>query len=637
MRYILTIIYLFQLCCVFSYAQTAADLPALIPFKQKGLFGFKTQNNQIAIAPIYKNVTLFVHGKAIVSKQINGKRLTGVIDTTGREVVPIKYRLLYGIYNDGRGFETNGFIAAGACFTVIIDDEKYINKMGVLDRNGDLVLEPDYYGIEAFYKDSLGIVFKVRKRIESDTKMAIYSSSGKCLYPFGQGNVFSEWRNQLYGLPKKVEPTQEQLLQADTTKAYTYVQGLKLRGFSAAHAIVRDKKTMLYGVYNLETKKYILPPTFSYIMVLCNAHLVCTSPNKTTKKLVYNQAYQAIDSLDSKREFDFLWDNQFSLNKSFVVYSSNYISLNKPGLQRPKFNHYPALGLMLIIDGNINKASLFDTLGKLVFDINIPTKYLYDEPGFEHYVKDELKNAESIDSIINILRIGFAPLAENISSNKYRTSPDGQIYYARYGGKLVAMPAKDVERLPMIKRDGVKLVFEFINGKQILLPEELRYLLLFGTDSMYAAKHITSNQFYQVDLTGKLRLLNNSERLALIARINAGVKPMVNNCFSCTFQNSIMLNQNWMWEYQAFSSNDLSIPLPILVPQAGPASAQIDLSTGQYFFFHRTTLQVYGVYKKKKHIEPTPYYALFRINKKNGDLKFYQIKKFGLSNATNQL
>jgi hypothetical protein len=180
----------------------------------------------------------------------------------------------------------------------------------------------------------------------------------------------------------------------------------------------------------------------------------------------------------------------------------------------------------------------------------------------------------------------------------------------------------------MIKRDGIKLVFEFINGKQITLPEDLRYLLLYGTDSMYVAKHITSKEFYQVDIAGNLRLLKDSERLALIARINEAVKPVVNNCFSCTFQKPITLNQNWIWEYQAFSSDELSIPLPILVPQAGPASAKIDLSTGQNFFFHRTTLQVYGIYKKHKRIGPTPYYNLFRINRKNGDLKNYQVKAF---------
>jgi hypothetical protein len=137
----------FTFFCSYSYAQKTLDLPQLIPFKQKGNFGFKTQKNQIVIAPVYKNVGLFVNGKVIVSKQINGKILTGVIDNTGHEVVPIKYRLMYGIFNDGRGFTTNGFIAPDACFTVIIDDEKYINKMGVLDRNGDVVLEPDYLGL----------------------------------------------------------------------------------------------------------------------------------------------------------------------------------------------------------------------------------------------------------------------------------------------------------------------------------------------------------------------------------------------------------------------------------------------------------------------------------------------------------
>lgn len=628
MRHVLTVSSLLYLCCLFSFAQTAADLPQLIPFKQKGNFGFKTQNNQIVIAPVYKNVGLFVHGKAIVSKDINGKRLTGVIDTTGHEIVPIKYRLLYGIFNDGRGFETNGFIATDACFMIIIDDEKYINKMGVLDRNGDIVLEPDYLYIQPRFNDSIGVVFEVRKRIESDEKTAIYNSLGKCIFPFSKGNVLSDWENQMRGLPKKTEPSKEQLLKADTTKAYTYVQGLHLHGFPLNQAIVRDKKTMFYGVYNLATQKYILPPAYRYISVLGNAHLVCTSPIIKAKKLVYNQTYQVIDSLDSKSEFTFMWGSQFSYTNSGVVYSGNYKPLNKPGIQRSRQKHFPKLGLMLIIDKNLNTVGVFDTLSNVVFESSLATKYLYDDPAFDDDVEDKLEQAETLDTIIKYFRIGFAPLAENASSNKFRTSPDGQIYYGRFGGKLVAISAKDVERFPMIKRDGIKLVFEFINGKQIPLPEDLRYLLLFGSDSMYAAKHITSKEFYEVDLTGKLRLLNDSERLALIARINQTVKPVVNNCFSCTFQKPIMLNQNWIWEYQQFSSNELSIPLPNLVPQANSSSAKIDLSSGRYFFFHRTTLKVFGIYKKHQGIVPTPYYALFRVNRKNGELKNYLIKKF---------
>jgi hypothetical protein len=628
MRYTVVNILFLLLVCIGSYAQTTPELPSLIPFKQKGHFGFKTQNNQIVIAPVYKNVGLFVHGKAMVSKQIDGKILTGVIDTTGHEVVPINYRLLYGIFNDGRGFETNGFIAPDACFTIFIDDEKYINKMGVLDRNGDVVLEPDYLYIQPRFNDSIGVVFEVRKRIESDEKTAIYNSLGKCIFPFSKGYALSDWENQMRGLPKKTEPSKEQLLKADTTQNYIYVQGLHLRGFPKSQAIVRDKKTMFYGVYHLETKKYILPPVYRYISVLGNAHLVCTSPMIKAKKLVYNQTYQVVDSLDSKREFDFLWGSQFSYNKSGVVYSGNYKPLNKSGNQRSRHKHFPKLGLMLIIDKNLSIVGVFDTLGNVVFETPLASKYLYNDPAFDDDVEDKLEQAETLDTIIKYFRIGFAPLSEYASSNKFRTSPDEQIYYGRFGGKLVAMPVKDVERFPMIKRDGIKLVFEFINGKQIPLPEDLRYLLLFGSDSMYAAKHITSKEFYEVDLTGNLRLLQDSERLALIARINQTVKPVVNNCFSCTFQKPIMLNQNWIWEYQAFSSDELSIPLPIPVPQAGPASAKIDLSTGQYFFFHRTTLKVFGIYKKHKRILPTPYYTLFRVNRKNGDLKSYEIKKF---------
>jgi hypothetical protein len=88
-----------------------------------------------------------------------------------------------------------------------------------------------------------------------------------------------------------------------------------------------------------------------------------------------------------------------------------------------------------------------------------------------------------------------------------------------------------------------------------------------------------------------------------------------------------MLNQNWIWEYQAFNDKTLTIPVPNLVPQANSSSASIDLSNGQYYFYHRTTLQLYGIYKKHKRIYPTPYYTLFRINRKNGDLKNYLINK----------
>lgn len=628
MRYTLVTFCFLLLFCSYNNAQKTLDIPQLIPFKQKGNFGFKTQKNQIVIAPVYKNVGLFVNGKAIVSKQINGKRLTGVIDNTGREVVPIKYRLMYGIFNDGRGFTANGFIAPDACYTIILDDEKYTNNMGVLDRNGDVVLEPDYLYIQPSFNDSLGLIFEVRKRIESDEKTAIYNSLGKCIFPFSKDNVLSDWENQIRGSSKKPEPSKEDILKADTSHSYIYVKGLDLHGFPLSHAIVKDKKTARYGVYNLATKKYILPYNYSYISVLGNAHIICASPNKKVKKTVYNKTFQLIDSLDQKSEFTFFWGSQFSYTNSGVIYSGNYKPLNKIGNQRSRQKHFPKLGLMLIIDYNLNTACVFDTLGNIVFETPLASKYLYNDPAFDDDVEDKLEQAETLDTIIKYFRIGFAPLSEYASSNKFRTSADGQIYYGRFGGKLVAMPVKDVERFPMIKRDGIKLVFEFINGKQITLPENLRYLLLYGTDSMYVAKHITSKEFYQVDIAGNLRLLKDSERLALIARINEAVKPVVNNCFSCTFQKPITLNQNWIWEYQAFSSDELSIPLPILVPQAGPASAKIDLSTGQNFFFHRTTLQVYGIYKKHKRIGPTPYYNLFRINRKNGDLKNYQVKAF---------
>ncbi len=627
MRKALCLFVLLCWCGAFAYAQSNANLPSLIPFKHKGKFGFKTQTNQVVINPIYSNVGLFTHGKAIVSKDIHGKRLTGVIDTTGKEIVPIKYSIYAALSNRGQGIAANNFIVPDACFLIIIDEEKYTNRMGVLDRNGDMVLEPDYTHIQPRFLDSVGLVFEVRKRIESDEKTAFYNSVGTCILPFTKGNIWNEWEKLIRPKPTRVAPSTEELLKADTTQPYTYVRGLQHRGFASGLAIVMDRKTTLYGVHNLATNHFVLPTSFRYIHAFGHGYLVCTLPNKKAKIQVYNSSFQLIDSMDEKSAFNHYWGSQFAYTLSGVVYSGNYKPLNQEGNLRPKAKHFEKLGVLLIIDRNSNTACVFDTLGTALVQYPLPVKYLYDVYPYNEKIDDELEHAASIDSLQKIVQIAFAPLSEKSVLYKSGLSLDEHMYYGIYKGKLTAIPATDVERFPMIKRHGVKSVFEFMNGKQLSLPENLRYLLLFGTDSMYAASHITSKKFYQVNLAGDLRLISANERLALIAQLNSGVTPVVNNCAPCTFKQPIVPNQNWTWDYQGFSEEQLLIPLPNLVPQANSSSARIDLSKGRYIFYHKTTLEVVGIYKKHKRMMPTPYYTLFRVNRKNGDLKKYVIKK----------
>ncbi len=629
MRQALFLVSFVFICGLHSGAQQKLDLPTLIPFKQRGNFGFKTQSNQVLIPPIYKNVGLFVNGKAIVSKKIKGKRWSGIIDTTGKEIVPVKYTLCYFITNEGRGFVASNFIAPNTCFTIVKDGDKFINNMGIWDRNGDVVLEPEYVSIVPYYHNRIGMYFLVKKRIGSDEKIAVYNTLGDCLMPLADTKALGEWEVEMLQAKKSRNiPTKEDLLRADTTKSFTYINGLEYRGFEPSQAIVMNKKTKLYGVYNLATNTYELTPNYRHIAVLGNGQLICTLPDKKAKRVVYNSSFLVIDSLDNKIEFIGFWGSQFGYTNYDVVYSGNYKPLNQPGYLRPIYKHFPRLGLALVIDKNLNTAAVFDTLGNRLFQQQLSTKYLYDIHPLNNHVEQELKEATSLDSVQMVLRIAFAPLAEMPITNNFGLSYDGQMYYGLFMGKLSAIPASEIENFPMIQLDGINKVFEFINGKKIPLPKSLRYLLLFGTDSMYAATHITSPTFYQVDKTGKLRLLEANERLVLIERLNAGVDSVINNCALCKFKQPYVPDQNWQWDYQALSSDALNISLPNLVPQANPSSAKLDLSKGQHIFFHRTTLQVFGIYKKYKRIHPTPYYALFRVNRKNGDLKNYVIRTF---------
>ncbi len=630
MRKILAITCLLLLFSSFNIAQTKLDLPPLIPFKYKGKFGYKNSQNQIVVNPIYQNVGLFINGKAIVSKEINGIRLSGVIDTNGKELVPIKFKLSSSIYMEGRGFEANGFIDTKACFFIVTDEFKQPKSVGVWDRNGDVIIEPEFTSISVEGDKTKGLIFVVKKQIGTDELVAVYNTVGTCLFPLGSRTNYYNWQNIRFGKSPKEILSQEQILQADTSQSYMYKKDLYSLGFSMNHAIVMDKKTSLYGIYNLKTKTYILPPAYRYIGTIGRGFLVCTLLDKKRKTIVLNNQYQVRDTLTEMNDFTYHYGSQFTYNHSGIIYSGNYKQLNKIGNPTSRFKHFPKLGLMLIIDKSANKALVFDTLGKSIFESILPERYLYDDVRFNDLVQTEIKEAQNSESLLKVLDLAFAPLAETSLSNAYRTSLDGQIFYASYDSKLLAVLAKDVEKYFAIKRNGVRQVFECINGRQIALPEDLRCLILFGTDTLYAAKHITSPEFFKVDVKGNLSALSAQERLALIARINAKITPLVDNCYTCIFKNSSMLNQNWIWEYQAFSSDNINIPLPILVPQANPSSYNIDMSRGQSIFFHRTTLEVYGVFKKfpSSVVLPTPYYNLFRINKKNGDLKDYQIREF---------
>lgn len=128
-------------------------------------FGFYDRNSQWVVEPIYDHVTSFKGGRSIVEK--DGK--LGVIDTTGKYIVPIEYVNVYG------DCESHGlFIAVKDNISYFFNcdgehftdkDVKYIfgsnsgqlhpfssknGKMGYLRKDGSVFIEAIYINTEPF-------------------------------------------------------------------------------------------------------------------------------------------------------------------------------------------------------------------------------------------------------------------------------------------------------------------------------------------------------------------------------------------------------------------------------------------------------------------------------------------------------
>ena len=104
----LTILFIFALCLFDTSSLIAqSDTNSLIPFRKGDKWGFCDKDKKIIIDVKYDFVRLFCEGIALVT--LNDKR--GFIDTTGKEITPLKY-----------GFNTRDFFEG---FAVVELNNKY--------------------------------------------------------------------------------------------------------------------------------------------------------------------------------------------------------------------------------------------------------------------------------------------------------------------------------------------------------------------------------------------------------------------------------------------------------------------------------------------------------------------------------
>lgn len=123
----------------------------LIPQQNaKGKWGYVDADGNKVIDYRYNEAGMFVEGLAKVKK---GK-LYGMIDETGREIIPIKYNIIER-YNDKAFMVAKG----GKEKDGLLENEKY----GFLDRQGKPIIKPEYNQIGNF-NDGVALVVKGTKK-----------------------------------------------------------------------------------------------------------------------------------------------------------------------------------------------------------------------------------------------------------------------------------------------------------------------------------------------------------------------------------------------------------------------------------------------------------------------------------------
>jgi hypothetical protein len=130
-------------------------------------FGYYNRNNEWVIQPIYTSAKSFENGLAIV--EMNGK--FGVINTLGKEVIPIKFDNIFGNCSDQGLFScvlnnlTYFYNSQGKYFTNVevkqvcgknggklYPFKNMLGKMGFMNADGTVHIDAQYDNVEAFYE-----------------------------------------------------------------------------------------------------------------------------------------------------------------------------------------------------------------------------------------------------------------------------------------------------------------------------------------------------------------------------------------------------------------------------------------------------------------------------------------------------
>jgi len=287
----------------------------------------------------------------------------GLVNLAGKLVAPCIYTKINELWRyrkDERHF-----------FSVKIN-----NKQGIIDHEGNEILSPKYGEIK--YVNSETYAFKKGKKWGY-----VYLKRGS---PVNQKKVVSPKYTTIRGYENIIIYTtkreqEEKILHQVSGAIFQGLEFTRLTSLSKTYILFRDAKEQ-YGIYNSQTKKVIVPPTYKYYKYV-NTHFFALTKNR--KWSIFNYRTGVISH---KNKFDDIRAPYTSKNYSSNQSYSSYIAFKidkKWGLMNAngkiifdaQARSCPVLNEQHLFDVFINgHFHQVDTTGKIV----LATDFTYISP-----------------------------------------------------------------------------------------------------------------------------------------------------------------------------------------------------------------------------------------------------------------
>lgn len=115
-----------QVIIFLTWCTLSISAQQLVPFiGENGKYGYKNKQSIEVVSPIYDKAYPFSGGFAIVEQGTK----SGLIDSTGRELTPIKYKSIYS-FSEG--------------LAVVVIEEGQTQKWGYINKEGKEVITTKY-------------------------------------------------------------------------------------------------------------------------------------------------------------------------------------------------------------------------------------------------------------------------------------------------------------------------------------------------------------------------------------------------------------------------------------------------------------------------------------------------------------